>query len=66
MHGIMSSIAEFHSKNLANEVTKGMSQKVRSGGTPGKAPLGYLNTRKYEAGVETRTVEIDPERAPLA
>lgn len=42
-----------------------IADKVRSGGTPGKAPLGYLNTRKYEAGVETRTVEIDPERAPL-
>ncbi|WP_288813663.1 recombinase family protein [uncultured Corynebacterium sp.] len=61
----MSSFAEFYSQNLDNEVTKGMSQKVRSGGTPGKAPFGYVNTRKYEAGVETRTVEIAPERAPL-
>ena len=65
MHGIMSSIAEFYSKNLSNEVTKGMNQKVRSGGTAGKAPLGYLNTRIYETGVETRTVEVDPERSPL-
>ncbi|MFP7365561.1 recombinase family protein [Corynebacterium callunae] len=65
MHGIMSSIAEFYSKNLANEVTKGMTQKVQSGGTAGKAPLGYLNTRNFEAGVETRTVEVDPERSPL-
>lgn len=31
----------------------------------GKAPLGYLNTRNFEAGVETRTVEVDPERSPL-
>ena len=29
----MSSIAEFYSRNLANEVVKGMSQKARSGGT---------------------------------
>lgn len=65
MHGIMSSIAEFYSKNLANEVAKGMGQKVRAGGTPGKAPLGYLNTRIFEAGVETRTVKVDEERAPL-
>lgn len=41
MHGIMSSIAEFYSRNLASEVKKGMRQKVRSGGTPGKTPLGY-------------------------
>lgn len=65
IHGIMSSIAEFYSKNLSNEVTKGMNQKVRSGGTAGKAPLGYLNTRIYETGVEARTVEVDPERSPL-
>jgi site-specific DNA recombinase len=65
MHGIMSSIAEFYSKNLANEVVKWMGQKVRSGGTIGKAPTGYLNVRKIVNGVESRTVDIDPERAPL-
>ncbi len=65
MHGIMSSIAEFYSKNLANEVVKGMGQKVRNGGTPGKAPVGYLNTRSFEHGAETRTVTVDPDRAPL-
>lgn len=51
MHGIMSSIAEFYSKNLANEVVKGMTQKVRAGGTIGKAPIGYLNVRKIINGV---------------
>lgn len=34
VHGIMSSIAEFYSRNLATEVTKGLSQKVAQGGTP--------------------------------
>ena len=42
LHGIMSSIAEFYSQNLAAEVKKGMGQKVKSGGTIGRAPLGYL------------------------
>ena len=66
LHGIMSSIAEFYSRNLANEVIKGMSEKARSGGTLGKAPLGYRNTRSRDAqGREIRTVELDPERAPL-
>jgi DNA invertase Pin-like site-specific DNA recombinase len=30
LHGIMSSIAEFYSRNLANEVVKGTQQKVRA------------------------------------
>src|SRR5271166_5876744 len=38
LHGIMSSIAEFYSRNLANEVIKGSTQKAKNGGTPGKAP----------------------------
>ncbi len=66
LHGIMSSIAEFYSRNLATEVTKGLTQKVAQGGTPMRAPIGYLNVRcTDEAGREVRTVEVDPERAPL-
>ena len=66
VHGIMSSIAEFYSRNLATEVTKGLTQKVAQGGTPMRAPIGYLNVRKTdENGREVRTVEVDPERAPL-
>lgn len=44
-HGIMASIAEFYSHNLATEVMKGMRQKAIQGGTPGRAPLGHLNQR---------------------
>jgi site-specific DNA recombinase len=65
VHGIMSDIAEFYSRNLALEVTKGMGQKVKAGGTVGKAPIGYLHLRKVENGREIRTVGLDPERAPL-
>ncbi len=66
LHGIMSTIAEFYSRNLANEVAKGMTQKAITGGTSGKAPIGYLNVRvRDELGREMRTVELDPERAPL-
>ncbi len=66
LHGIMSSIAEFYSRNLAHEVVKGMEQKARTGGTPGKVPLGYRNVRFVDdEGREVRTVEVDPDRAPL-
>ena len=66
LHGIMSSIAEFYSQNLANEVKKGITEKVKNGGTVSKAPLGYLNIRRTdERGREERTVILDEERAPL-
>jgi site-specific DNA recombinase len=63
MHGIMSSIAEFYSRNLANEVIKGTQKKVSAGGTPHVAPLGYLNVRQVVDGSQSRTIELDPERA---
>ena len=65
LHGIMSSIAEFYSRNLANEVIKGSVQKAKSGGTPMRTPTGYLNVRRMVNGQEVRTVEIDPVRGPL-
>jgi site-specific DNA recombinase len=65
LHGIMSSIAEFYSRNLANEVIKGSVQKAKSGGTPSRAPVGYLNVRRFENGMELRTVDVDPTRGPL-
>jgi site-specific DNA recombinase len=65
MHAIMSGIAEFYSRNLAQEVIKGSVQKAKSGGTLGKAPVGYLNVRKVERGREIRTVALDEQRAPL-
>lgn len=66
LHGIMSSIAEFYSQNLATEVKKGLGEKVKSGGTVSKAPIGYQNVRLVDdKGREERTVILDPERAPL-
>lgn len=66
VHGIMSSIAEWYSQNLAAEVKKGMNEKVKNGGSVCKAPIGYINVRKVDdKGREERTVEIDNERAPF-
>jgi site-specific DNA recombinase len=66
LHAIMAGIAEFYSRNLATEAIKGMTQKAKVGGTPGRAPIGYLNTRRRnEDGREVRVVVVDPERAPL-
>ena len=64
MHAIVAANAEFYSANLAAEAKKGLVQKAKSGGTPTRAPIGYLNVRKLIEGREVKTVEIDPERAP--
>ena len=65
LHGIMASISEFYSRNLATEVIKGTTQKAKNGGTPGRALTGYLNVRRIENGREVRTIEVDPKRGPL-
>ena len=65
-HGIMASISEWYFDNLAVEVTKGLQTKATTGGTINKAPIGYRNIQTRTAeGLELRTVEIDPDRAPL-
>ncbi len=64
VHGIMASIAEFYSRNLSTEVLKGMSRKHQEGGTPSRAPIGYLNVKQLDAnGREYRTVALDEARA---
>jgi site-specific DNA recombinase len=66
MHGMLASFAEYYSRNLANEVVKGATEKAKRGGTPNRAPLGYLNVREQlPQGGEVRTVVIDPERGPI-
>ena len=66
LHGIMSSIAEFYSRNLATETIKGLTQKAAQGGTIGAAPIGYENVGiRNDHGREERTVRIDPERGEL-
>ncbi len=65
LHGIMASIAGFYSRNLAQEVMKGMRQKAIQGGTPGRTPIGYLNVRRQaEDGREYRSIKLDRKHAP--
>jgi site-specific DNA recombinase len=66
LHGIMASISEFYSRNLATEVRKGFEQKVKAGGTPTRAKLGYLNARETTPdGRNVGVITVDPDRAPL-
>ncbi len=63
LHGIMATIAEFYSRNLAAEALKGATQKAKRGGTPYRAPLGYINKTDIINEREARTVVVDIERA---
>jgi site-specific DNA recombinase len=65
MHGMLATFAEYYSNNLATEIKKGLNQKHQNGGTPFKPPVGYRSRRELIGNQDIRTVEIDPERAPL-
>jgi site-specific DNA recombinase len=65
LHAIMAGVAEFEINNLGAEALKGMTMKAQLGGTPGQAPIGYVNQgRRIDVG-EVRTIAVDPERAPI-
>ena len=64
MHGILASINAYYSRDLAEKITDGRITKAKLGGTPSRAPLGYLNKRRWDGANDIRYVEVDPERAP--
>ncbi len=59
MHDIHVAVAKHYSENLREEVKKGMREKAEQGIYPGRAPFGYKNNSL------TRSIEIDPQRAPI-
>jgi site-specific DNA recombinase len=59
MHDIHVAVAKNYVENLKEEVKKGMREKAEQGIYPGRAPFGYRNN------TITRTVEIDPVKAPV-
>ena len=60
VHGIHVVIARNYVENLREEVRKGMREKAEHGIYPSRPPLGYRNNKAL------RTIEVDPERAPIA
>lgn len=62
MRRLLGAQAELYSENLSLEAKRGLHQKAKLGGTPGPAPLGYLNVHKQIDGCWIATVEVDPER----
>ena len=65
LYTVMAGVNAFRSRGDAQKVKMGMQRKHATGGTVGRARIGYINVRKRINGREIRTVELDPERAPL-
>ncbi len=65
VEGILASIAEFYSANLAQEIRKGMDQKAAEGGWPARAPFGYRNVRRDGTGRRGESVLEPDHQAPL-
>jgi site-specific DNA recombinase len=60
VHGIQVVIARNYIENLREEVRKGMREKSEQGVYPSRPPLGYRNNKLEH------TIEIDPDKAPIA
>src|SRR5260370_4699319 len=60
VHGIQVVIARNYIENLREEVKKGMREKAEQGIYPSRPPFGYRNN------VLEHTIELDPEKAPVA
>jgi len=64
VENIMASIAQFYSANLAEEVRKGMRQKVLRGGWPHQPPRGYVTVRSQADG-DKSALALHPREAKV-
>ncbi|MDQ1713068.1 MAG: hypothetical protein QOE45_2518 [Frankiaceae bacterium] len=62
MRAIFTAKAQYDNDDRAERVTRGIQKKLEQGGTPTRAHIGYLNTRKRVGGKDIATVVVDDER----
>jgi site-specific DNA recombinase len=65
MEAIVDVMNEVQVRQSGEDIKVKMQHKAQSGGTIGRARLGYLNVRKDVGGRLVNSIDIDPERAPL-
>ncbi len=65
MKGVADIMNEVQVRMSGEDIRTKMEHKARSGGTIGRARLGYKNVRAEYDGRLVNTVAIDPVRAPL-
>ena len=66
LEGIIESVDEFYSENLAQEVTRGMREAASRGfWVSSYAPYGYNRVKVQDGAKKRPTLHIDPETAPI-
>ena len=66
LEGIIESVDEYYSENLAQEVVRGMRESASRGFFLGsKAPFGYRRVKVSDGVKERPTLEVDPATAPV-
>ena len=66
LEGIIESVDEYYSENLAQEVVRGMREAASRGFFLGsKAPFGYTRVKVNDGVKERPTLEVDPATAPV-
>ncbi len=66
LEGIIESVDEYYSENLAQEVVRGMREAASRGFFLGsKAPFGYRKVKVSDGAKERPTLEVDPTTDPV-
>ena len=65
MEAITDIMNEVQVRQSGEDISTKMLNKAKSGGTTGRAKLGYLNVRREVDGYQVNAIAIDPKRAPL-
>ena len=66
LEGIIESVDEYYSENLAQEVVRGMREAASRGFFLGsKAPFGYTRVKVSDGVKDRPTLEVDPVAAPI-
>ncbi len=66
LEGIIESVDEYYSENLAQEVVRGMREAASRGFFLGsKAPFGYTRVKVSDGVKDRPTLEVDPVDAPI-
>jgi DNA invertase Pin-like site-specific DNA recombinase len=63
LQGMLAVVNEYQSRNQSDDIKRKTLQKVKDGGTPALAPIGYLNVQGGGSDKNKRWIEIDPVRA---
>ena len=66
LEGIIESVDEFYSENLAQDVVRGMREAASRGFfLASNAPFGYRRVKVSDGVKECPTLEVDPATAPV-